>query len=57
MSKRILVIEDDPDIIEICCDYLKAAGYDVLSANDGVTGLAAARREKPDLVVLDLMLP
>lgn len=57
MSKRILVIEDDPDIIEICRDYLKAAGYDVLTANDGVKGLAAARREKPDLIVLDLMLP
>jgi len=57
MSKTILVIEDDPDIVEICRDYLKAAGYDVFTAVDGVKGLAAARREKPDLVVLDLMLP
>lgn len=57
MSKKLLVIEDDPDIIEICRDYLKAAGYDVLTATDGVKGLAAARREKPDLIVLDLMLP
>lgn len=57
MSKRILVIEDDPDIVEICRDYLKAAGYEVLTATDGVKGLAAARREKPDLITLDLMLP
>lgn len=57
MSKRILVVEDDPDIIEICCDYLKAAGYGVSTAPDGARGLALARREKPDLIVLDLMLP
>lgn len=57
MSKKILVIEDDPDIVEICRDYLKAAGYDVCTAMDGVKGLTAARREKPDLVVLDLNLP
>ena len=55
--KKLLVIEDDPDIIEICRDYLKAARYDVLTANDGAKGLAIARREKPDLIVLDLMLP
>ena len=55
--KHILVIEDDPDIVEICRDYLKAGGYNVSTAQDGVTGLAAARREKPDLIVLDLMLP
>jgi DNA-binding response OmpR family regulator len=57
MSKKILVIEDDPDIIEICRDYLKAAGYTVTTAQDGAKGLATARREKPDLIVLDLMLP
>lgn len=57
MPKNILLIEDDPDIIEISRDYLKAAGYTVWTAADGAKGLAAARREKPDLVVLDLMLP
>jgi len=55
--KHILVIEDDLDIVEICRDYLKAGGFDVSIAQDGVKGLAAARREKPDLIVLDLMLP
>ena len=57
MAKTILVIDDEPQIVEICHDYLKAAGFDVLTAFDGPKGLALARREQPDLVVLDLMLP
>src|SRR5512140_2260169 len=57
MSKKILVIDDEPKIVEICQDYLKAAGFEVVSACDGLKGLAAARFEKPDLVVLDLMMP
>jgi DNA-binding response OmpR family regulator len=55
--KKILVIDDEPKIVEICQDYLKAAGFDVVTASNGLSGLAAARREKPDLVVLDLMMP
>jgi two-component system alkaline phosphatase synthesis response regulator PhoP len=57
MSKTILVIDDEPQIVEICGDYLTAAGFAVLTAADGPHGLAAARRERPDLIVLDLMLP
>jgi two-component system alkaline phosphatase synthesis response regulator PhoP len=57
MAKKILVIDDEPKIVEICRDYLKAAGYEVASAEDGLSGLAAIRRERPDLIVLDLMLP
>lgn len=57
MPKKILIVDDEPKIVEICQDYLKASGFDVISAGDGLKGLAAARREKPDLVVLDLMLP
>jgi len=57
MAKKILVIDDEPKIVEICRDYLKAAGYEVLSADDGPRGLVAIRREHPDLIVLDLMLP
>jgi two-component system alkaline phosphatase synthesis response regulator PhoP len=57
MSKTVLVIDDEPKIVEICRDYLAAAGYAVLTADTGPTGLAAARRERPDLIVLDLMLP
>jgi DNA-binding response OmpR family regulator len=57
MTKKILVIDDDSDILETCRDYLKSAGYEVITANDGLKGLTLARREKPDLIVLDLMLP
>jgi two-component system, OmpR family, alkaline phosphatase synthesis response regulator PhoP len=57
MSKSVLVIDDEPKIAELCRDYLRAAGYSVLTADDGPLGLALAKREKPDLVVLDLMLP
>jgi DNA-binding response OmpR family regulator len=57
MPKKILVVDDEPKIAEICQDYLKAAGYDVITAMTGPDGLSAARLEKPDLVVLDLMLP
>jgi two-component system alkaline phosphatase synthesis response regulator PhoP len=57
MAQKILVIDDEPKIVEICHDYLKADGYEVISAVDGPNGLAAIRREKPDLIVLDLMLP
>lgn len=57
MPRKILLIDDEPQITEICRDYLKAANYDVVIAHDGAIGLALARREKPDLIVLDLMLP
>ncbi|MGQ0601457.1 MAG: response regulator transcription factor [Anaerolineales bacterium] len=57
MSKTVLVIDDEPKIAEICRDYLTAAGFGVLAAGTGPQGLALARKDKPDLVVLDLMLP
>jgi DNA-binding response OmpR family regulator len=57
MPKKILVIDDEPKIVEICRDYLKAAGFEVISANDGPGGLDAAHQDRPDLIVLDLMLP
>ncbi len=57
MSRLILVVDDEPDIASICRDYLVAAGFRVTVAGDGARGLALARREQPDLVVLDLMLP
>jgi two-component system alkaline phosphatase synthesis response regulator PhoP len=57
MPKKILVIDDEPKIVEICKDYLHAAGYDVVTAGDGTQGLAQARQQKPDLIVLDLMMP
>jgi DNA-binding response OmpR family regulator len=57
MPKKILLIDDEPEILEICRDYLKASGYDVVTAKDGGQGLSTFRRERPDLTVLDLMLP
>ena len=57
MSKTILVVDDEPKIVEICRDYLTAAGFAVITAGDGTTGLALARKEHPDLIVLDGMLP
>ena len=55
--QTILVVDDEPQIIEVVQDYLKQAGYRVLAARDGQTALTLARHERPDLVVLDLMLP
>jgi two-component system, OmpR family, alkaline phosphatase synthesis response regulator PhoP len=57
MAKKILVIDDEPKIVEICQDYLVKAGFEVIHAYDGHTGLSLARRSQPDLVVLDLMMP
>ncbi|HRJ76171.1 MAG TPA: response regulator transcription factor, partial [Anaerolineales bacterium] len=49
--------DDESEILEICQDYLKASGYDVVTAKNGAQGLISARREKPDLIVTDLMMP
>ncbi len=57
MNELILVVDDETQIVKLARDYLEKAGYRVLSASDGVTALASARHEKPDLIVLDLMLP
>ena len=58
MSKAlILIIEDDPDIVELLQYNLEKGGYAVRVALDGESGLEAARRYKPELVLLDLMMP
>ena len=57
MHGKILVIDDEPEIVVICRDYLHASGFEVITAADGMQGLAQARQHKPDLVILDLMLP
>jgi DNA-binding response OmpR family regulator len=57
MSDLILIIEDEPKIARLARDYLEKYGYRVLVAADGPTGLTAARRESPDLVLLDVLLP
>ena len=57
MHELILIIEDEPQIARLARDYLEKNGFRVLVAGDGLSGLAAARRESPDLVLLDLLLP
>ncbi|MGH2582809.1 MAG: response regulator [Anaerolineales bacterium] len=57
MSQLILVVDDEPKIVRLARDYLVKHGFRVVTAGDGQAALAAARREKPDLIVLDLMLP
>jgi two-component system OmpR family response regulator len=57
MSTRILVVEDDPNLLNALAYNLKREGYSVITAADGEQALEAARRENPGLVVLDLMLP
>ena len=57
MQKKILIIEDEPSIQNILKAFLEDAGYAVILANDGIAGIAAFHDNKPDLVMLDLMLP
>ena len=57
MAKRILVIDDEPELVKAIQIRLEIAGYETLVAHDGMEGLDKARKEKPDLILLDLMLP
>ncbi len=56
-KKRILVVDDEPDFLMAIKAMLEVNGFEVLAATDGQEGLSVARLEKPDLIVLDLMLP
>lgn len=56
-APQILVVDDDPDLVRLVRAYLERAGFQVLAAHDGATALHILRRERPALVVLDLMLP
>lgn len=54
---KILVIDDEVELTELIKFRLESHGYQVVVANDGLTGLAKAREEAPDLIILDVMLP
>lgn len=56
-TKKILVVDDEPQIVELLESYLSKEGYAVATAGDGEAALLAAERENPDLILLDLMLP
>lgn len=57
LKQRILVVDDDREVVRLMKAYLEQAGYEVLLAFDGETALHMLRRDEPDLVLLDLMLP
>lgn len=57
MSKRILVVEDQEDNRQILRDLLASAGYAMSEAGDGEAGVAAAKTERPDLILMDIQLP
>ncbi len=57
MAQRILVVDDDKQIVRLVSSYLEQAGYTLLTAYDGEDAMRIIRRERPDLIVLDLMLP
>ena len=57
MAKKILIVDDEKDLVDAVAYRLKANDYDVITAKDGVEGLDKARKERPDLIILDLMLP
>jgi CheY-like chemotaxis protein len=56
-GKTILVVDDDPEIVTMLSLRLGKRGYRVLTAIDGVAALASAKRDQPDLVILDVMMP
>jgi DNA-binding response OmpR family regulator len=56
-AKRVLLVDDDYEIIEAMRAAMEAKGYEVLVARDGNQGLALAEREDPDLMILDMMMP
>ena len=57
MQGKILVVDDDPDILDAVAMILESQNYQVVTARDGLEGLATLKAENPDLMILDLMMP
>ncbi|KPJ92394.1 MAG: hypothetical protein AMS18_07510 [Gemmatimonas sp. SG8_17] len=57
MTKKILVVDDEPDVREFLCTYLEDVGYETRTAADGMAAMDLIEGEKPDLILLDLMMP
>ncbi len=57
MKPKILIADDEPDVVDLVAANLRAAGYDISKAQDGPSALAAVREQAPTLLILDLMLP
>jgi DNA-binding response OmpR family regulator len=56
-KRRILIVDDEPDLVETLQARLEQENYECLAAHDGYHGLELARKERPDLIILDIMLP
>jgi len=54
---RLLIVDDDPNIVEMVVDYFTGAGFEVLGAHHGGDGLMLAEQERPDIVLLDIRMP
>jgi len=57
MQAKILVVDDDPDILDALTMIIESTGYQVVTARDGIEALANLKAEKPDLMILDLLMP
>ena len=57
MAEKILIVDDDPDILDATTMILESQDYQVVTARDGIEGLAVLKAENPDLMILDLMMP
>src|SRR3989338_1841917 len=57
MNKKILVIDDEPEMTELLKSRLESQSYEIITAHDGEEGLEKARYEKPDLIILDVLMP
>ncbi|NNG06558.1 MAG: response regulator, partial [Desulfobacteraceae bacterium] len=57
MAKKILIVDDEPAAIDYATAVLEENGYQAISAEDGLEGMEKARAEKPDLILLDIMMP
>ncbi|MFH1440658.1 MAG: response regulator [Candidatus Omnitrophota bacterium] len=57
MAKKILIIDDEQDFVETLSFYLRDNGFEVFDAANGTIGIEKAQAEKPDLIILDLMMP
>ena len=55
--KRVLIVDDDPVFVKLLQTDLHVAGYEALSAKDGYKGIEVARKERPDLIIMDIMMP
>jgi len=57
MAKKVLIIDDDPDIVKVLTVAMEANGYETASAGDGTEGLKQVKADKPDIIILDVMMP